>query len=257
MSARRWQVTGDRAPPPTNRTGSEVLTFRSWQSQHPFQVEAGALQHGADELCFPRLQADIEEHAGGAGVLKGAAVAVEPGGEEHAAGAGGHILHRLGHVVVETAVYRLLTVGHIPVSPDRCRSHPMPGGPSPTPDTCRRFPSRRSSGNARSGRRQWRRSWRKRPPAAGPSPWTPSRRCRSRCGCLPTAVAPAPTPIRDASPPPPNTGVPGARPSSAAAWSVSPPTSSAASASRGRCSGCTPNIRQRAPLQHWRPGRVS
>ena len=69
---------------------------------------------------------------------------------------------------------------------------------------------------------------------------------------LPTAVHPAPTPMRDASPPPPNTGVPGASPSSAAAWSVSPPTRSVDWMMGGRWAMSTPNMRHSAPLQSRR-----
>ena len=71
----------------------------------------------------------------------------------------------------------------------------------------------------------------------------------------PTAAAPAPMPMRDASPPPPNTGVPGASPSSAAARSVRPPTRSVDWMMGARWSGSTPNIRHSSPLQSSR--RVS
>ena len=78
-------------------------------------MEADALQHSGDQLRFAGLQANVEEHPGGAGVLEGAAVAVEPGGEDHAAGAGGHVPHGLRHIVVEAAVHRLLALGHVPL----------------------------------------------------------------------------------------------------------------------------------------------
>ena len=38
---------------------------------------------------------------------------MEPGGEDHAAGAGRHIPNGLCQVIVETGVHRLLTLGHI------------------------------------------------------------------------------------------------------------------------------------------------
>ena len=66
---------------------------------------------------------------------------------------------------------------------------------------------------------------------------------------LPTAAAPAPMPMRDASPPPPNTGVPGASPSSAAARSVRTPAWSALWMTGGRWSMFTPNMRHSSRLQ--------
>ena len=52
----------------------------------------------------------------------------------------------------------------------------------------------------------------------------------------PTSTHPAPIPMRVASPPPPNTGVPGTSPKSAAAFCVRPPTLSVALITSGRCS---------------------
>ncbi|MPN25552.1 hypothetical protein SDC9_172964 [bioreactor metagenome] len=64
-------------------------------------------------------------------------------------------------------------------------------------------------------------------------------------------------PISDASPPPPNTGVPAARPSATAAFAVSGPTWSVPRKMRGRWAISMPNIAHICLLKQCRPGRMS
>ncbi len=71
------------------------------------------------------------------------------------------------------------------------------------------------------------------------------------------AVAPAPTPMSEASPPPAKTGVPLSSPSSAAAVGVIGPTSADSGTISGRCSGRTPKRCISQGLHSQVPPRVS
>ena len=76
-------------------------------------MEADPLQHCAQHLRLPGLEPQVEKHPRRGGVFKRAAVAVQPRREEHAAGAGGHLRHGVGHIVVEALVDRLAALSHV------------------------------------------------------------------------------------------------------------------------------------------------
>ena len=50
-------------------------------------MHTNALDNGADELGFACFEADVEEHSSGVRILKRAAIAVKPRGEDNSAAA--------------------------------------------------------------------------------------------------------------------------------------------------------------------------
>ena len=74
---------------------------------------ANALQNGSEHLGLAGVQTEVEEHARRLGILKGAAVAVEPRGKDHAPRSRRDGLNGVGHVIIQALVHRLLALGHI------------------------------------------------------------------------------------------------------------------------------------------------
>ena len=102
----REDLTGDRRQRASadEADGVRGLDVLGLLFQHPALVVADTFYDRTDEFPLARLEFDVKEHAGGIRVLEGTAVAVEPGREDDAVGAGGHRTHDLGQVVIEARI---------------------------------------------------------------------------------------------------------------------------------------------------------